>query len=162
MSDGATPSVLSAATLRPSGALLAAHQALGRLIDNEAVPRTGQDPTTMDLLVRLDQAPGNRLRAVDLSRQLQLSPSHISRRIDRAEAAGLVARSADPDDRRASRVTLTPAGREVVRRFAPALEAIIDEVIRRTLRPEEIERLVELLNRVEAAARRRHPDTDPG
>ena len=81
------PSVLAAATLRTSYAMLSAQIALGRLIDNEAVAPTGEDPTTVDLLTRLDQAPGSRLRAVELSRQLLLSPSHISRTIDKAEVA---------------------------------------------------------------------------
>ena len=88
-----------------------AQTALARLIETEAVEPTGHDPTTLDLLVRLDQAPGNRLRAIELSRQLLMSPSHISRTIDRAEAAGLVERGADPDDRRASQVVLTTRAR---------------------------------------------------
>ena len=146
------PSILSPETLRPSGAMLSAQIALGRLIDRSAVAPTGYDPTLIDLLVRLDQAPGNRLRGVDLSRQLLLSPSHVSRMIDRAEAAGLVRRSADPDDRRASRVALTKRGHAVLVDFAPRLEAVIEQVIHRNLLPEEAETLVELLGRIELAA----------
>ena len=132
--------------------MLSAQIALGRLIDRSAVAPTGYDPTLIDLLVRLDQAPGNRLRGVDLSRQLLLSPSHVSRMIDRAEAADLVRRSADPDDRRASRVTLTQRGRAVLADFAPRLEAVIEQVIHRNLLPAEAETLVELLGRIERAA----------
>lgn len=146
------PSILSPDTLRPSGAMLSAQIALGRLIDRSAVAPTGYDPTLIDLLVRLDQAPGNRLRGVDLSRRLLLSPSHVSRMIDRAEAAGLVGRSADPNDRRASQVALTPRGREVLVDFAPRLEAVIKQVIHRNLLPAEAKTLVELLGRIERAA----------
>ena len=148
----AEPSILSPDTLRPSGAMLSAQIALGRLIDKSAVAPTGYDATLIDLLVRLDQASGNRLRGVDLSRQLLLSPSHVSRMIDRAEAVGLVRRSADPDDRRASRVTLTQRGRAVLIDFAPRLEAVIEKVIYRNLLPAESETLVELLGRIERAA----------
>jgi DNA-binding MarR family transcriptional regulator len=145
-------SVLQAETLRASGALLSAQTALARLIDTEAVEPIGQDPTTLDLLTRLDQARGNRLRAIELSRQLLMSPSHISRTIDRAEASGLVERGVDPDDRRASQVILTKAGREVLERFAPRLQAVIDRVIGQTLSGAEADLLVEFLGRIQQAA----------
>jgi len=145
-------SVLAPEMLEVSGAILAAQTALGRLIDAEAVEPTGQDPTTLDLLTRLDQAPVNRLRAVELSRQLLMSPSHISRTIDRAESAGLVERGEDPDDRRASQVLLTSAGREILKSFAPRLETVIDRVIHETLSKADTDTLVELLGRIERAA----------
>ena len=145
-------SILSPATLRASGALLSAQIALSRVIGCDAVDRTGQDPTIIDLLVRLDQAPNNRLRAVELSRQLLLSPSHISRMIDRAEHAGLIERNADPSDRRATQILLTSQGRDILTEFAPHLEAVIERVIDHTLTPPETETLVELLGRIEQAA----------
>ncbi len=138
--------------LRTTGALLATQTALAGLIEAIAVAPTGEDPTTLDLLVRLDQAPGNRLRAVELSRQLRMSPSHISRTIDRAEAAGLVERGPDPDDRRASQVIMTAAGRATVVDFAPRLTTIIDRVVTETLSNAEIDTLVDLLGRIEAAS----------
>ena len=144
--------VLSPDALRTSGAMLSAQIALGRLIERRAVPPTGYDPTLIDLLVRLDQAPGNRLRGVDLSRQLLLSPSHVSRMIDRAEAAGLVQRNPDPNDRRASQVVLTQHGHAVLVDFAPRLEAVIEQVIRQNLDAAEAATLVELLGRIERAA----------
>lgn len=150
--DPQPSATLDPATLRTSGAMLSAQTALSRLIDDEAVAPTGHDPTIVDLLTRLDQARDNRLRAVELSRQLLMSPSHISRTLDRAESAGLVKRGPDPDDRRASQVTITPKGRAVVKEFAPRLEAIIQRVIDETLSPAEADTLVELLGRVEAAA----------
>lgn len=151
-------SVLAPATLRATGAMLSAQTAVGRLIENEAIEPIGQDPTVVDLLIRLDQAPQNRLRAIELSRQLLKSPSHISRTIDRAEAAGLVERGPDPDDRRASQVGLTIAGREVVEDFAPRLEAIVGRVIHQTLSADETDSLVELLGRIESAACEPCPD----
>ena len=147
-----THHVLDPATIRASGALLACQTALGRRIDDEAVEPTGLDPTVVDLLVRLDQAPRNQLRAVELSRQLLVSASHVSRMLDRAEHAGLVERAADPDDRRASVVTMTEAGRAAVSDFAPRLVAVIDRVINEPLSTDEVTLLVDLLSRIEAAA----------
>jgi DNA-binding MarR family transcriptional regulator len=155
-----TTSVLDPSLIRASAALLAAETALGRLIQTEAVAPTGYDPTVVDLLTRLDQAPGNRLRAVELSRQLLMSPSHISRTLDRAEDAGLVERGPDPDDRRASQVTLTAAGRVVVQDFAPRLVAIINRVVHENLSRAEIETLVDLLGRIETAACEPRPQED--
>ncbi len=153
MTQRLTPaSVLAAETLRVSGAILATQIAMGRLIDTEAVGPTGHDPTTLDLLVRLDQAPANRLRAVELSRQLLMSPSHISRRVDRAEALGIVERRPDPDDRRASQVVLTTSGREILEKFAPRMESVIDRIIVQTLSDKEADILVELLGRIQQAA----------
>jgi DNA-binding MarR family transcriptional regulator len=150
--DPLKTNVLDPYTLRASGALLAAQTALGRLIDVEAVGPTGQDPTIVDLLTRLDQAPENRLRAVELSRQLLMSPSHISRTIDKAEVLGLVERGPDPDDRRAAQISMTAAGRSVIRDFSPRLQVIIDRVVNDTLSETEIDTLVHLLDRIQDAA----------
>lgn len=138
--------------LRPSGALLAAQIALSTAIE-DGVVAAGTDPTTADLLVRLSLAPDDSLRAVELCRQLLKSPSHISRRIDRAEEAGLVRRDPDPDDRRARLVVLTDAGRDVVARLAPPLALVLRHAIFDRLDADEIETLVSLLERVEAGAR---------
>lgn len=150
--------ILDPDMLRASGALLAAQTAIGRLIDVEAVEPTGQDPTIVDLLTRLDQAPENRLRAVELSHQLLMSPSHISRTLDKAEALGLVERGPDPDDRRASQISMTNAGRSVARDFAPRLRVIVDRVVNDTLSEIEIDTLVELLDRIREAACQPNPE----
>ena len=146
--------------LRPSGALLATQIALSNAIDCHAVSSTGHDATTVDLLVRLELAPDRQLRAVELCRQLQLSPSHISRMLDRAEAAGLVMRGPDPSDRRANLVTITDEGQSVVERFSPRLQELLRRVIFDALSSDEIDALVGLLGRIEAAARGYRPASD--
>ncbi|GIH17231.1 MarR family winged helix-turn-helix transcriptional regulator [Rugosimonospora africana] len=49
-----------------------------------------------------------------LSETLMMSRAGMTSRLDRLEAAGLVRRSLDPDDRRSFHVALTEAGHEVV------------------------------------------------
>ncbi|MEM7273994.1 MAG: MarR family transcriptional regulator [Actinomycetota bacterium] len=144
--------IIPPSTLRTTGALLETHIAVSRLIERRAVSTTDTDPTTVDLLVRLDQAPEQRLRAVELSRQLQLSPSHVSRTIDRAAAADLVTRESDPDDRRAAQVVLTDPGRDLLRRFAPAIRDTVEAIVDDALSPEETDTLIGLLDRVRNAA----------
>lgn len=144
--------------LRPSGSLLAAQIALGAAIERHALEGIGADATVTDLLVRLETAPNHELRAVEICQQLLLSPSHISRVIDRAERAGLVERRADPADRRASLVAPTKLGRDLAATFLPRLDAVLDRTIYTTLDPAEIETLVNLLNRIEVAARSHRDD----
>ncbi|MGI9624712.1 MAG: MarR family winged helix-turn-helix transcriptional regulator [Acidimicrobiales bacterium] len=148
-----TETHLDAELLRPSGAILAVQIALGDVIQRRAVEGMGLDSTIIDLLVRLDLAPERTLRAVDLCDQLLLSPSHISRMVDRAEANSLATRSPDPNDRRASLITITEAGAEVVSRFGPRLGAVLQSVIHDNLDEDEVDTLVELLGRIETAAR---------
>ncbi|MGI9540239.1 MAG: MarR family winged helix-turn-helix transcriptional regulator [Miltoncostaeaceae bacterium] len=100
--------------LRATGALLAAHTAVADAIEREAVRPTGHDPVVLDLLVRVDQAGAGGARAADLARRLLVSPGHVSRRLDRAEALGLVVRRADPQDRRAQQIVLTKTGEAVL------------------------------------------------
>jgi DNA-binding MarR family transcriptional regulator len=57
-----------------------------------------------------------------LTRMLMLSPAAMTNRLDRLEAAGLVERRPDPDDRRSVLVALTDAG------FAAVDAAVTDHV----------------------------------
>lgn len=147
--------------LRPSGALLAANIAIGEVIERDAVSQTPYDTTTLDLLIRLGESANGRLRAVELCEQTMKSPSHVSRMLDRAEDEGLVERRPDPEDRRASQVLLTPKGTAVVTDFLPSLVSVLEDVIYTPLSADEVETLVDLMDRIEAAARSRVCPTAP-
>jgi DNA-binding MarR family transcriptional regulator len=58
--------------------------------------------------------PPHRLKPSELVGALVLSSGAMTNRIDRVEAAGLVERLPDPDDRRGTLVALTDRGRQVV------------------------------------------------
>ena len=58
--------------------------------------------------------PPHRLSPTDLAGAIVLSSGAMTNRIDRLEAAGLVERLPDPDDRRGTLVALTEKGRQVV------------------------------------------------
>jgi DNA-binding MarR family transcriptional regulator len=145
--------VLSPDLLEVSAAIMSCGFAIGNALDQNVVQATGLDRTIFDLLVRLDQAPNNQLRAVTLSRQLFLSPSYISRRIDRSEEAGLVERLPDPADRRAMLVALTEGGRDVLRAAAEGFEAVLNTSIHDHLTADDATALIGLLKRIEGAAR---------
>jgi DNA-binding MarR family transcriptional regulator len=90
-------------------------RAIGRELDESGLP----DLTWYDLLWTLYRAPGRSLRVKELAEQVVLSPTAMSRFVDRVEAAGCVRREADPADRRALQVTLTDEGVELLRRMWP-------------------------------------------
>jgi DNA-binding MarR family transcriptional regulator len=75
----------------------------------------GLEPGWYDVLATLRRnGPPYRLRATDFTGALMLTSSGTTKRLDRLERAGLIARSPDPGDRRGTLITLTPAGRDLV------------------------------------------------
>ncbi|MFF7884544.1 MarR family winged helix-turn-helix transcriptional regulator [Streptomyces sp. NPDC020794] len=57
------------------------------------------------------------LRPGELAARLEVEASHITRQVQQLRKAGYVSRAPDPDDRRAQRVELTPAGRDAIDRI---------------------------------------------
>jgi DNA-binding MarR family transcriptional regulator len=75
----------------------------------------GLEPGWHDVLATLRRTgPDHRLRPSDFANTLMLTSSGTTKRLDRLERAGLIERAPDPDDRRGTLITLTPAGRELI------------------------------------------------
>jgi DNA-binding MarR family transcriptional regulator len=65
-----------------------------------------------DVLATLRRTgPPFKLRPTDLTNAMMLTSSGTTKRLDRLEAAGLIAREPDPADRRGTLISLTEAGR---------------------------------------------------
>jgi DNA-binding MarR family transcriptional regulator len=64
----------------------------------------------------------------ELARMLELDKSSVTGLVDRAERRGLLQRTPSPDDRRSMHVSLTPAGRRLVRDVVADFDAEIAEV----------------------------------
>ncbi|WP_262286050.1 MarR family winged helix-turn-helix transcriptional regulator [Micromonospora sp. MA102] len=77
-----------------------------RAHDRPAVP-----PGLVGLLRHIDRDGATGCHARDLAERGRLDPSTVSRAVAALVADGLVDRRADPQDRRASHLTITPAGR---------------------------------------------------
>jgi DNA-binding MarR family transcriptional regulator len=152
-SSGADVDLFPDERLATTGALLDTQLAVGAALTKLAVEPAGLDPGTADLLVRLSKSDTCGIRGVDIGEQCQMTPTRVSRLVDRAEAAGLVERTPDPDDRRAQQVVLTKRGREAARTYAPLMTDVLDDVVFGTLTADERETLIVLLCRVRDRAR---------
>ncbi len=77
----------------------------------------------------LAEAPGRRLRRVDLARRLALTPSGVTRLLGPLERRGLVTREADGADARATYAVLTRSGKALVRDASTTMEAIAGSIL---------------------------------
>ena len=102
--------------LRAWQALLHAYQHVVRRLDLELREDHGLSLAAYDVLLRLARAPGRALRMTELAERVMLSPSGVTRTVDRLVDRGLVERGPDPEDGRGAVATLTGRGRTELRR----------------------------------------------
>jgi DNA-binding MarR family transcriptional regulator len=133
-------------------AFLNAHAHVTRAIGRDLAAAGLPDLGWYDLLWTLYRAPGRRLRVNQLAREVVLSPTAMSRFVDRAEKAGVVRREPDPADRRALQVALTNAGVDLLRRMWPVYEQGIERHFAAQL-DRSPPRLRAMLERMAASAR---------
>lgn len=103
---------------------------------------------SFDVLIRLARSPGSELRMSELAAQTSLTPSGLTRSVDRLVDHGLVTRRVCPEDRRGAFAVLTPAGQELMDRAIPEHLAHIDELLSNLFSPEEEETLAALLRKL--------------
>jgi MarR family transcriptional regulator, transcriptional regulator for hemolysin len=75
------------------------------------------------VLARLDRFEG--LKQTELADMLDLQPISLTRLLDSLCANGLIERRADPEDRRAKRLFLTPAARPLLDRLGDLAEELM-------------------------------------
>lgn len=109
---------LSETELRAWQGLLHAHDQVTRALDAELREEHGLSFGSYDVLLRLARAPDRRLRMTELADRVMLSPSGLTRMVDRLVEDGLVRRDRFDDDARVMLVGLTDEGRSVLRRAA--------------------------------------------
>lgn len=146
------PTTTLSSRLAATGALRDASIAVEAAIDTHVIGPLGIEAAIADLLVRLSLAEPAGLRGVEIGEQLAMQPARVSRLTDRAEHLGVVARTTDPNDRRAHRVVLTEAGRRQLDALLPRLLATVDDIVREEFTPAEVTTLVELLGRLRRRA----------
>jgi DNA-binding MarR family transcriptional regulator len=100
-------------------------------------------PREYGVLYALSSAPEG-LRITELGEDVLLTQPGMSRLVSRLEARGLVQRVDDPDDARACRIRLTPAGIETQRRIGRTHARHVAEAMTRNLDRSELEQLLSL------------------
>jgi DNA-binding MarR family transcriptional regulator len=104
-------------------------------------------------LLLLSRASEEGVRRIDLANELRLSPSGITRLLDRLEDQGLVGKGACKEDARVSYAILTEAGLAKLKEAAPRHVEDIDRRIGEVLDEDEMRTLTELLARIGGASR---------
>ncbi len=130
------------------GLLFESAAGLRRLFERRLEPDSLSSNQSFDVLIRLARTEGNALRMSELAAQSSLSPSGLTRAVDRLQDQGLVTRRTCPQDKRGSFAELTPAGREMMERAIPEHLAHIDELLSQLFSPAEEAQLGALLRRL--------------
>jgi DNA-binding MarR family transcriptional regulator len=113
----------------------------------------GPAMTATQRISLIEIADAGPLRLNDLAARIGTSAPTASRTVDVLDELGLVARSADPDDRRAVRIELTPLGRRLVGEHKARATAAFEPAVA-ALGATDRERLVKLLVRMTTALAR--------
>jgi MarR family transcriptional regulator for hemolysin len=103
---------------------------VGRLLRTYAdqkARRFGQTRAQWAVLLRLERREG--LKQSDLAEDLDIQPITLTRLVDRLCDNGLIERRADPNDRRAKRLYLTPAARPLLDRISNEVEELAERVL---------------------------------
>jgi len=91
------------------------------------------------VLARLDRFEG--LKQSELAEMLDLQPITLTRLLDRLCDSGMIERRADPNDRRAKRLFLTPAARPLLEQLGDLGETLMTTALAGVDR-ESVERMV--------------------
>jgi MarR family transcriptional regulator, 2-MHQ and catechol-resistance regulon repressor len=130
------------------GLLIESTTALRATLDRRLESETGMPLHWFELLLRLARSPGRRLRMSDLAAQTSLTPSGLTRAVDRLEEAGLVERAPCVSDRRGAFASLTSVGLErITAAVEPHLEHV-EDALTSVLTSAEQAQLTDLLRKV--------------
>jgi MarR family transcriptional regulator, 2-MHQ and catechol-resistance regulon repressor len=130
------------------GNLIGAHAVLVRELSASLVARHGLTVNDYGTLLLLSRAGEEGMRRIDLANELNLSPSGITRLLDRLEDQGLVGKGECKSDARVSYAILTDAGLGKLREASPGHIEDIEQRMSAVLSADEMKTLAELLGRL--------------
>jgi DNA-binding MarR family transcriptional regulator len=135
------------ASIRLWQAVAAAHAALAQELELDAdggtCPVLAAD--SFAVLLSLADEPAHQLRMHELADRAHLTPSGLTRRVDKLESEGLLARVGCPGDRRGAFAQLTPRGLDELRRALPHHAAILERYFVPRIDDAGIDRLTAVL-----------------
>jgi DNA-binding MarR family transcriptional regulator len=128
--------------------LLRAHAATTRTLSAQLVAEHGLTINDYECLLRLARAEGGQLRRVDLSQELLLTASGVTRLLDGLERAGYVEKGHCSSDARVTYAVLTEAGRTKLDEASCSHLAAITDLFESGLSCDELGQLADLLERL--------------
>jgi DNA-binding MarR family transcriptional regulator len=138
----------TSAAVRTLARLVGAHSALTRELSAQLVDEHGLTLNEYEVLLLLSHAPSHGMRRIDLAHEVRLSPSGVTRMLDRLEATGLVEKGFCESDARVTYALLTDRGRAKLRECSVDHFAAVERLFGERLGGEELDALEELLGRL--------------
>lgn len=132
--------------------LVRAQAAIARELDTRLNAEHDLTINEYQVLLLLAQAEDRRMRRIDIASELVLSPSGITRMLDRLGAAGLVDKGTCSSDARVSYAVLTEDGLTRLKAAGRSHDAVIEEMVGGPLRERDLKKLTEILERLPGAA----------
>ncbi len=142
-----------------AGLLFEAHAGLVAELERHLEAESGLSQQWFEVMLRLARSPDGRLRMTDLARQVIMTPSGLTRAVDRMEEAGLVSRESCASDRRVLYAFLTAKGRATIEAALPQHVAHLDECFTVLLDAKERAALEGALRKIRDAVR---PESEAG
>ncbi|MDA8399457.1 MAG: MarR family winged helix-turn-helix transcriptional regulator [Actinomycetota bacterium] len=146
--DGAPSPSESLDRVTTVGLILEVAAGLRRTINPIIEAELGVGSGDLEALIRLVRSPGERLRLSDLAAQTALTPSGLTRAVDRLAELRLVRRQGCPDDRRGAFAVMTPRGKQQMERVMRIHRHQLDDLFGNLLEPGEEEMVVNVLRRL--------------
>lgn len=128
-------------------ALLTAQARLVAAIERDLHAADAMPLTWYDVLLSLYEAPDHRLKMSELAEAVVLSPSGLTRLVDRLEAEGLLRREPCSQDRRCQWAVVTRKGLQALRKTWPVYSGAIADRFGSRIEDGEAEALRETLER---------------
>ena len=130
-------------------ALIRTHARMWDQVESDVRRISGLTMPRYDVLMQLD-THGGRLGLTELAKTIVLSPSGLSKLLDRMEEAGLIERRPDPADARSTFAMITAHGRAVVRRTRRKHHAFLQELFGDALDDRDLADLSRIMQRLDA------------
>jgi DNA-binding MarR family transcriptional regulator len=130
------------------GRLVAAHSELTRDLSARLTDEHGLTLGEYEVLLLLSHAPREGMRRIDLANEVRLSPSGITRMLDRLETTGLVEKGSCASDARVTYAVLTDAGLSKLEECSRDHFAAVDRLLGERLDGTELSQLADLLGRL--------------
>jgi DNA-binding MarR family transcriptional regulator len=130
-------------------ALVRTHARLWDQCETQMRHDSGLTLPRYDVLMHLDMA-GGRVGLTELASIVVLTPSGLSKLLDRMEASQLLRREPDPRDARSTFAKITPRGRSLVRKARQTHHAWLQQAFGDALDDRDIVDLTRVMGRIEA------------